>query len=94
MIGRGLLAHPALALEYQQGCALTHDDLTDRLRRLHDDVFESYRTQLEGGEAQLLAKMKSFWEYLLPEGDRKARKTIQKTTRLTHYLAAVNLLLS
>lgn len=57
-------------------------------------MFESYRTQLEGGEAQLLAKMKPFWEYLLPEGDRKARKTIQKTTRLTHYLAAVNLLLS
>lgn len=94
MAGRGLLANPALALEYRQGCALTHDDLTDRLRRLHDDVFESYRTQLEGGEAQLLAKMKPFWEYLLPEGDRKARKTIQKTTRLTHYLASVNLLLS
>lgn len=94
MIGRGLLANPALALEYREGTALTHDERTDRLRRLHDAVFDSYRAQLEGGEAQLLAKMKPFWEYLLPEGDRKARKTIQKTTLLTHYLSAVNILLS
>ena len=38
-------------------------------------------------------KMKSFWEYLLPDGDRKAKKTIHKTSKLANYQAAVSNLL-
>ena len=92
-IGRGLLANPALALEYKQGFPLTTDELTSRLLQMHDHLFTTYRNQLEGGEAQLLQKMKTFWQYLLPDGDKKAHKIIQKTTKLTNYLAAVNQLL-
>lgn len=93
VIGRGLLANPALALEYQQGAPLAHADKMERIRLLHADVFSQYGNLLEGGEQQLLMKMKSFWEYLLPEGDRKAKKTIHKTSKLSNYQAAVTALL-
>ena len=42
-----------------------------------------------GGEAQLLAKLKTCWEYLLPELDKKQRKAILKSNRLDGYLRAV-----
>lgn len=93
VIGRGLLANPALALEYQQGKALTADEIARKVGQLHTEVFSSYQEQLQGGEAQLLMKMKSFWEYLLPDGDRKAKKTIHKTSKLANYQAAVSNLL-
>lgn len=94
VIGRGLLANPALAWEYRQGKRLPADEMAEKVRQLHTDVYNSYEEQLQGGETQLLMKMKSFWEYLLPEGNRKAKKTIHKTAKLTNYLAAVNELLS
>lgn len=94
VIGRGLLANPALAWEYRQGKRLSADEIAGKVRQLHTDVYNSYEEQLQGGETQLLMKMKSFWEYLLPEGNRKAKKTIHKTAKLTNYLAAVNELLS
>lgn len=93
VIGRGLLANPALALEYRQGQPLPSDEMAKKVGQLHAEVFGSYQEQLQGGEAQLLAKMKSFWEYLLPDGDRKAKKTIHKTTKLGNYQAAVSNLL-
>lgn len=93
VIGRGLLANPALALEYRQGAPLPPDELARRVGELHTEVFNTYQNLLQGGELQLLTKMKSFWEYLLPDGDRKAHKTIHKTTKLANYLAAVSNLL-
>ena len=93
VIGRGLLANPALAFEYQQGKALTADEIAKKVGQLHTEVFSSYQEQLQGGEAQLLMKMKIFWEYLLPDGDRKAKKTIHKTSKLANYQAAVSNLL-
>ena len=94
VIGRGLLANPALALEYRQGEPLSADEMARKVSRLHTEVYESYREQLQGGELQLLMKMKSFWEYLLPDGDRKSKKTIHKTTKLSNYQAAVSNLLA
>lgn len=93
VIGRGLLANPALALEYQQGTPVSSDEMAQKVGQLHTEVFNSYREQLQGGDTQLLMKMKSFWEYLLPDGDRKSRKTIHKTTKLSNYLAAASNLL-
>ena len=71
MIGRGLLANPALALEYQQGAPLSPKEKIEKIRLLHADVFSQYGNLLEGGDLQLLTKMRTFWEYLLPDGDRK-----------------------
>lgn len=93
MIGRGLLANPALALEYKEGRKLTADEMREKLRKLHDSVFSSYKEQLEGGDAQLMDKMKSFWEYLLPEANKKLRKIIFKSNHIDKYLQAVNQIL-
>lgn len=93
VIGRGLLANPALAYEYQQGKMLSSDEMAKKVGQLHAEVFSSYQEQLQGGDLQLLMKMKSFWEYLLPEGDHKAKKVIHKTTKLYNYEAAVSNLL-
>lgn len=93
VIGRGLLANPALAVEYRQGKPLSSDEMARKVSQLHSEVFGKYEELLQGGETQLLMKMKSFWEYLLPEGDRKAKKIIHKTSRLANYQAAVSNLL-
>ncbi|MCD8183544.1 MAG: tRNA-dihydrouridine synthase family protein [Bacteroides sp.] len=90
VIGRGLLANPDLAGEYQRGEALSSDEMMEKVKRLHAEVYRSYEEQLQGGDIQLLTKMKSFWEYLLPEGDRKAKKAIHKVTKLTNYQVAVS----
>ena len=93
MIGRGLLANPALAIEYQQGTPLSPKEKIEKIRLLHADVFSQYGNLLEGGDLQLLTKMRTFWEYLLPDGDRKAKKVIHKTSKLSNYQAAVSNLL-
>ena len=93
MIGRGLLANPALAIEYQQGASLSPKEKIEKIRLLHADVFSQYGNLLEGGDLQLLTKMRTFWEYLLPDGDRKAKKVIHKTSKLSNYQAAVSNLL-
>ncbi|MBO5382436.1 MAG: tRNA-dihydrouridine synthase family protein [Bacteroides sp.] len=93
MIGRGLLANPALAIEYQQGEPLSPQAMMEKIRLLHADVLSQYGNLLEGGEQQLLTKMRTFWEYLLPDGDRKAKKVIHKTSKLSNYQAAVSNLL-
>ncbi|MDO4162911.1 MAG: tRNA-dihydrouridine synthase family protein [Bacteroides sp.] len=93
MLGRGLLANPALALEYRQGQPLAPADKAERLSRLHAELFSQYAALLQGGDLQLLTKMKSLWEYLLPDADRKARKAIHKANRLDTYQLAVNGLL-
>ena len=36
--------------------------------------------------------MKTLWEYLLPDGDKKAHKLIKKSNNLTKYNEAVNLI--
>lgn len=93
MIGRGLLANPALALEYQNDTPLSNQEMNAKVKAMHADVFARYAALLQGGDLQLLTKMKSFWEYLLPEADRKAKKAIHKANKLTTYQAAVDNLL-
>lgn len=82
MIGRGLLANPALGWEYKEGRKLTPEEWREKLRALHTAVFQHYETQIQGGEAQLVTKMKTFWEYLVPQIDRKSWKAIHKSTTL------------
>ncbi|MCE9399052.1 tRNA-dihydrouridine synthase family protein [Bacteroides fragilis] len=89
MIGRGLLANPALGWEYKEGRKLTPEEWREKLRALHTAVFQHYETQIQGGEAQLVTKMKTFWEYLVPQIDRKIWKAIHKSTTLAKYNIAV-----
>ena len=91
MIGRGLLANPALAMEYKTGVSLTPQQLREKLRMLHAAVFTRYEEQLQGGDEQLLHKVKPFWDYLEPALDRKTWKAIHKSGSLNKYQAAVRL---
>ena len=59
MIGRGLLANPALALEYKENRTLTPDEMKEKLHIMHTSVYNQYAAQLEGGDGQLLNKMKN-----------------------------------
>lgn len=88
MVGRGLLANPALAREYVCGTVLSSDELHEKVRLFHAHLLRHYEAHLQG-EAQLLSKMKPYWEYLLPDADRKIKKAIKKATSLDKYLSAV-----
>lgn len=89
MLGRGLLANPALASEYIQGESLSQKALYTKVKLLHARLLEYYKSHLQG-EAQLLSKMKPYWEYLLPDMDRKMKKAIKKARRMDKYLSVVN----
>jgi tRNA-dihydrouridine synthase len=89
MIGRGLLANPALALEYRQNRTLELDEIREKLQSMHKCIYNQYAEQLEGGDEQLLNKMKTFWEYLMPQADRKLLKAIHKSTSLNKYNQAI-----
>lgn len=93
MWGRGLLAAPWLASEFRDGRIWNDDEKRQTLRKFHDALFEHYIAQMEGGEKQVLMKMKTIWEYFLPDADRKARKKIHKAQRLSAYSEAVSQLL-
>ena len=90
MMGRGLLAAPWVATEYREGVAWSMERKMSSLRALHADLLDHYARTLEGGEKQLLTKMKAFWEYLLPNADRKLLKAIHKSTNLHKYTQAVH----
>lgn len=94
MIGRGLLAKPELAWEYKNSCTLAPNEMIDKVRNMHNQIFSSYKEQIEGGEMQLLNKMKAIWEYLLPEADRKLKKAIYKSNHIEKYTQSVSLLLN
>lgn len=56
MIGRGLLANPALAREIRGGAGLTREEL----KLFHDKLYESYTNDM-GGNA--VFRMKEWWSY-------------------------------
>ena len=90
MIGRGLLAKPELALEYTENRTLTADEIREKLHAMHTAIYNQYNILLEGGDTQLLNKMKTFWEHRIPtEADRKLLKAIHKSTSLSKYNVAI-----
>ena len=89
MLGRGLLADPSLAEAVMNGKVLERKQLYSKVLKMHELMFEQYARNIEGGDAQLLQKMKTMWEYLLPDLDKKARKAITKSTKLEVYRRAV-----
>lgn len=92
MIGRGLLMNPALGIEYKEDKELTPGEMRENLLAMHKLVYARYEKQIQGGEGQLLNKMKTFWEYLEPQIGHKTWKSIHKSTSLAKYQAAIGLL--
>lgn len=89
MIGRGLLANPALALEYCQRKELTSKELCRRVREMHDAMYQVMSPRLQGN-TQLLGKMKPYWEYLMPAMEKRYRKAILKSNTIDKYMQAVS----
>lgn len=89
MIGRGLLANPALGLEYKQGNALSNKELCVRIQAMHDALYQALSPHLQGN-TRLLGKLKPYWEYLLPEMEKRYRKAIVKSNTVEKYMQAVN----
>ncbi|MFA6831176.1 MAG: tRNA-dihydrouridine synthase family protein [Bacteroidaceae bacterium] len=105
MIGRGLLANPALADQIKDALASREGLPTERVwseqaqldlyRAFHTELFNAYCGYLEGGDHQIIQKMQTFWEYFLPDTDRKVLKLIKKCTKLDKYrtiCSSINLL--
>lgn len=93
MIGRGLLANPALASEYKNNTVLDVKEKKKKMQQLHEDIFSKYNEYLQG-DKQLLEKIKPFWEYLSDELEKRTRKKIEKANKLSQYEAAVALAFS
>ena len=88
MIGRGLLANPALGIEYSRGNELTVNELCRLVQNMHDGMLHELTPRLRGN-TQFLTKMKPYWEYLLPTLPKRLRKPILKATTIEKYLIAV-----
>lgn len=87
MLGRGIVANPALAREIKGGAPLAADEL----RAFHDALFHQIRT-LQSGDKNALCRIKEQWNYwgaLFEEGE-KPLKHIRKASRIPDYEAAVN----
>ncbi len=88
MLGRGLLANPALGIEYRESRELTEAELCRLVRLMHDEMFRQLTPRLQGN-TQFLTKTKPYWEYLLPTLPKRLRKPILKATTTEKYQAAV-----
>ncbi len=93
MVGRGLLENPALGREYREGTTLPHEEKRELVRAMHER-FLCVMSQRLQGNTQLLSKLKPYWEYLLPDLEKKYRKAILKSTTAEKYISAVNTALS
>lgn len=88
MLGRGLLARPSLIAEIKEGCDWSLNKRLERLTEFHRKLY-IYYSGILCGDAQLLSKIKSFWDYAEPEIGHKAFKRIKKANSVTKYNDAV-----
>ena len=90
MIGRGLIANPALL-----DIILGKSDQIDRqrLREFHDQIYEGYK-EIMYGETPHLFKMKEIWNYMicLFDNSKKYGKKIRKVQKLKDYDAIIDTL--
>lgn len=95
MLGRGLLADPALADKIKNALAPRElqtngpimDDKEELMlyRTFHTELFNAYSAYLEGGDHQIIQKMQTFWAYFLPDTDKKILKKIKKCRKIDQY---------
>ena len=89
MIGRGLLGNPALGKEYKEQRNFSHGEKASLLADFHNKFYQAITPRLQGN-TQILSKLKPYWEYLLPDMEKRDRKAIIKASTAEKYLAAVN----
>lgn len=86
MLGRGIIANPALIGE------IRNKDSVDKkkIKEFHDAVYKGYQ-EILSGDRNVLFKMKEVWFYMIhlfAESDKYAKK-IRKTDRLKEYESIV-----
>jgi tRNA-dihydrouridine synthase len=79
MFGRGLLARPWM---------LGNLEPREVLWAMHERLYR-HATQTLCGDAQVLARLRAFWEYI--PLDHKTHKAIMKATTLARYREAVSI---
>ena len=89
MMGRGLLARPSLAQEVIEGTEWQRYLRIALIKKMHDH-YHAHLATIIPGEAQLLTKVRTFWEYMEEECGRKAWKKIMKAGSMRNYLNAIN----
>lgn len=89
MVGRGLLANPALGAEYSTGKEFTSKERAAMVRRMHEKLYDVMVQRLQGN-TQFLNKLKPYWEYLLPDMPKRDKKAILKASSIEKYMHAVN----
>lgn len=106
MIGRGLLADPALVRRLQGGLAATKAELKTYHKTLleaYETAYENYSPKRKGGETigapaelALVNRMKEIWTFLGTSytDDGKYLKMIRKARTLVEYRAAVRMLMN
>lgn len=88
MLGRGLLGRPSLATEYSAGVEMDQKERIRRMLKFHSELLNYYQSTL-CGDAQILSKIKPFWEYAEQEIGRKPWKAIKKASSMAKYHSAV-----
>ncbi len=83
-VGRGLLSSPLLAADFQGNETFSEELRKKRFFDFHEALFSAYESYFND-ERLLLQKMKSVWDYFLPETDRKWLKRIHKAGRRDDY---------
>lgn len=91
MCARGILGRPSLYAEYESGRDWSEDERKDKMMRFHRLLLDHYESTL-CGDAQVLSKIKPFWEYAEEEIGRKAWKGIKKASNMAKYHSAIALI--
>lgn len=87
MLGRGLIANPALISEIKNNVVIDKQVM----KAFHDAVCAGYK-EILSGDRNVLFKMKELWFYMIhmfAESDKYAKK-IRKTDRLSDYEAIIS----
>ena len=84
MIGRGLLARPSIIEEWRNGNEWSLEMQQERLLEMHERILSHYESCL-CGDAQILAKIKPFWDYAESIIGRKSAKLIKKANSMNAY---------
>lgn len=89
MLGRGLVANPAIIGEAKGGAKAEKAEI----KEFHDELFSQSRERI-GQDKPLIMHMKELWYYLGEsfEGAERQLKAIKKAQTAADYLSAVNVL--
>lgn len=90
MVGRGLIADPALGRRLRGGAPASRQEVT----AFHDRLLADYRQRLSG-DTPVLHRMRELWNYLSGSFERTERelKAIRKAKTVAEYLPAAQRLL-